>query len=112
MPSEARAIKFTNDELMTALFRYSQHVGESELIGLPTKVELSQEGTVSATLHSSHHHPITCSAAQIAAALILICVRQKIPVPKTAEKSVQIQGDNVVLFFKSGDAPPLLAVAS
>ena len=40
MPNEARVINFTNEELMTALFRYSRRNDGREKGGMPTKVEL------------------------------------------------------------------------
>mgnify|MGYP006218025291 CR=1 FL=1 len=106
MPSEVRAIKFSNDELMTALFRYAQRNGQGRKSGLPTKVELSQNGEVSARLYATYQEPLDCNAAYIAAALILLCVRQRIPIPKKAQKSIHVQDGNVVLVLKSGDSPP------
>ena len=100
MPSEVRAIKFSNDELMTALFRYAQRNGQGR------KVELSQNGEVSARLYATYQEPLDCNAAYIAAALILLCVRQRIPIPKKAQKSIHVQDGNVVLVLKSGDSPP------
>ena len=90
---------------MTALFRYSRRDDKREKAGLPTKVEFSQGGEISATLHVSHQAPLTYDAAHIAAALIVFCERQKIPLPKRAEKSIYFQGNNVMLTFKSGDDP-------
>lgn len=106
MPSEARVIKFTNDELMTALFRYSRRNDGREKGGMPTKVELLERSEISARLHVSHQRPIECNAASIAAALILLCVRQRIPILKKANKSIHILDGDVVLVLTSGDSPP------
>ncbi|MDP6473493.1 MAG: hypothetical protein QF894_01140, partial [Alphaproteobacteria bacterium] len=67
---------------------------------------LFQEGKISARLHVSNQDPVTFDAAQIAAALILLCFRQKIPLPKNAKKSIHVESNNVVLSLKSGDGPP------
>ena len=91
---------------MTALFRYGQRNDTSQKSGMPTKIELSSKGEISVRLHATHQDPIDCNTADIAAALILICVRQRIPIPKKAKKSIHIEGGNVVLVLASGDSPP------
>ena len=106
MPSEVRVIKFSNEELMTALFRYGERNNASDKGGLPTKIELSAKGDVVARLHVSHRDPVECNAAYIAAALILMCVRQRIPILKKAKKSIHIEDGNVVLVLASGESPP------
>ena len=101
--TENRVIKFTYDELMTALFRHNRCSGGLDQPGMPTKIELFHDGKITARLHMSHQDPITCDAAQIAAALILFCIRQKIPLPKNATKSIHVEDDNIVLSLESGD---------
>lgn len=107
MPSETRLIKFADIELMTALFQYSRRRDEAAVSGLPKKVELSQEGGISATLFLSDQEPIKYDAAHVAAALILFCVKRKIPLPKNAKKTVHLQDNKTVFVLKSGKDPPL-----
>ena len=106
MPSETRVIRFTSAELMTALFRYSRRKDGREKSGLPTRVELSQKGEIMARLHVSLQGHLDYNVADIAAALILICGRQKIPILKKANKSIHIEDDKIVLVLTSGDFPP------
>ncbi|MDA0230310.1 MAG: hypothetical protein O3B21_08980 [Proteobacteria bacterium] len=91
---------------MTALFRYGRRNDVFQKGGMPSKVELSSKGEISARLHASLQDPIDCNAAYIAAALILLCVRQRIPMPKMAKKSIHVEGGFVVLVLTSGDSPP------
>lgn len=102
MPEEYRKLVFTADEL--------KHVAAEFCVG--NGLILPQDDLVGIELTGNADHPLrleyvtatrtglsnlSLSRDQLGAALILYCRKRHIPVPRTAEKNVKIDGSEVSL---------------
>jgi hypothetical protein len=111
MPSELRRIVFSNDELRSALEDYLKGQKTPLPLGVITSVQLSDapQGTVFLYLagrEDNDRASLALSPEKIAAALLRFCKRQRIPVPRRANKSLIVTGDNVALDIRTGAADP------
>jgi hypothetical protein len=112
MPHEIRHIIFSNEEVARALVDYHRRSGNPLPTGsvLRCSPEL-QDGHVTAALHMTVDQdgsrlavPVTSNA--LAAALILFCINQRIPLPTKAAKSLQMVGEQVGLVITKTDDRP------
>jgi hypothetical protein len=112
MPTELRRIVFTNDELRQALS--NQRVEGRPVIpfGQIQSANFLEESRAELLIkiydHSSDkHHEAVLSSTVVAAALMSYCIAQRVPLPRSARKSIAISGDNVALDLRSdGKAEP------
>lgn len=111
MPDESREICFTTEEFISALIDYSRRTGREIWHGKIRKVTLTEGANPSATLHLRDLKPVACDASQIAAILIFYCIQRRIPIPRSATKSVRIEGNNVVLILRQSSQPTVVHVS-
>ncbi len=107
MPSEFRQIQFSNNELIEALYEHSQ-VAETKLPqGMIVSCKPVVEAKVAVRLElvdqASGETQVTSLPPElVAAALLRYCIKQRIPMPRDAAKSIQIHGDEVSLNMRIG----------
>jgi hypothetical protein len=117
MPTELRKIVFSNSELIDAIEGFARHTKKSMPAGKVVGCRVDGKDRITIAL-SVHHpaegskHTVTFDHASIAAALIRFCMEKKIPMPRTAEKSVERSGDGVALTLKIGGPAPLAQAAN
>jgi len=103
MPREDRRITFSHEEVYKAIFALCvQRELKKPPPGVIRAIELSSDGSrVSITLDNPQVSApimiIEYSLDFLAAALMLYCRTCRIPLPKTAGKSVEVAQDTVVL---------------
>ncbi len=102
MPEEYRKLLFTDDELKQAIVEFCQSNGmilpQDEIIAVemtglphnPVRLRYSTTTQRGAT-------EVSLSRDQLGAALIIYCRQRRIPVPRSAEKNVKINGSEVAL---------------
>ena len=101
MPSEFRQIQFSNNELIEALYEHNQ-VAETKLQGPIISCQPVAETKVAVRLElvepsSGETQVASLSPELVAAALLRYCMKHRIPVPKSAAKSIQAHGDEIFL---------------
>ena len=105
MPAETRKIVFSTDELQAALVNYALR---SEM-RLPNanieRVTVGQEEGLNAVLEFSpleDNNPrvVEFSEAHVAAAIILFCRTQEVPLPRDSRKVVVPEADSVAMMMK------------
>ncbi len=84
--------------------RYPMPPGKITQCRVDTKVGLALIVTVNHKADGSVN-TVRFDQASIAAALIRFCIEKKIPIPKSAEKSVEAVGQAVSLTLRLGGAP-------
>ena len=104
MPTEYRKLVFSNGELRQAVAEFSEANG----------LILPQDEIIKLDLTGQRQHPVTyhyttgtqrgstevsLSRDQLAAALIIYCRSLRIPVPRSAQKNVKIDGTEVSLLL-------------
>jgi hypothetical protein len=98
---EIRYIMFTKEETQNAILGYILKQGlalSNEIIGL--KVNAGTEGEVAASVRL--RHPITERSIKIEgddliSCLILFCNKNRIPIPRSAQKRIELSSDSVTL---------------
>jgi len=100
MASEFRQLVFENDELLEALLEYfGNHdarvprdgVRAAAIAADELNIELSGKGD------SPQQQPLQLPAGDVAAALIGLCRKRGIPLPRSAKKYLVVSGDNLAL---------------
>ena len=102
MPTELREIAFRESEFFNAVRDYRLRRGEPLPVGSVLGIDLNEDPSLSAIIRigdddGASIETIALQAESIAAALILLCINRKIPLPAHADKSVLKAGDNVIL---------------
>ncbi len=102
MPSEFRRVMFTNDELIDAIHDYYEISQDKLPPGVILTCTPVSEAEVAVRLEmvdqrSDETHVVELSPEVLGAALLRYCMRHRIPMPKSATKSIQIHGDEVSL---------------
>ena len=105
MAQELRRIRFTEDDLRPALVEYCQRSGirwpaanieRLVLSDVPEKFVTVQFGAVNSEMHS-RADAVVFTYEQTFAAIILLCRRQNIPIPRPVPKILRIDGGAMVL---------------
>lgn len=109
MPQEDRYITFTNEEVYKALHALCAQKN----IALPASsriTHIQREGEEKDTVSMILENPITKELKKenykddfMAAALMMYCRASKVPLPKTAQKSILIKNSKVVLRVQVGE---------
>jgi hypothetical protein len=118
MPSEIRHIVFKPPEVVEAIGIYYRRVGRAVPPGVVSTCGPERSGAASPAAFrmtidedqaatepppSPPAHPrqqdLVVEGAELAAALILFCRRQKIPLPANATKSLEVYGGQLCLAF-------------
>lgn len=98
MPIDTRTIAFNQSELKEALFNYCSATGHGLCDPGLTHLKVSDEKGVVAIVEGHAPGVATVFAQnEIAAALILYCRDQKIPLPRAAKKSLKMLGGSIAL---------------
>jgi len=106
MPTELRRIVFTNEELRVALDNYMMRKGTPLPPGVIISVKISGADGSSITVAvrgswDGISNSVEIPARHVGAALIRYCKMSKIPLPKSAGKSLTTSGDYLALDIKS-----------
>lgn len=106
MPKEMRRLIFSNDEILQALMDFNTRagnkhfpggvIGDLEILGEPnphikTTVEVA----------SGRKDDITIETPTLGAAIISYCMRNGIPLPNNADKSLKVINANLILEITS-----------
>lgn len=107
MPTETRRITFSIRELVEAIAHFAKATKYPMPPGKIIDCKVETSGAVAATLTIQHMAEGATRTARfdnnsIAAALIHYCIEKKIPIPRSAEKSVESAGNGVVLSLRIG----------
>ena len=102
MPSEFRRIMFTNNELIEAIHDYNEMSQDKLPPGTILTCTPVSEADVAVRLEmvdqrSDETHAVELSPEVLGAALLRYCMKHRIPMPKSATKSIQIHGNEVSL---------------
>ena len=98
MPTDSRMITFTEGELKDALFFFCQATGRKLSDPGMTRMRLGSEPNITVAVEGLGPGDATIfQETDIAAALILYCRNEKIPLPKNATKSLRIEKGSVAL---------------
>lgn len=102
MPSETRRLVFSNAELVQAISEYNQGAGKKLPAGTVTACKPIDRPELVVRLEILDQRrgevlTVDLTPEVVGAALLRYCMSRKIPIPRHAEKSVQVQGDNIVL---------------
>ncbi len=102
MPSEFRRVMFTNNELIEAIHEYNEISQDKLPPGIILTCTPVSEAEVAVRLEmvnqrSDETHVVELSPEVLGAALRRHCMKHRIPMPKSATKSIQIHGNKVSL---------------
>ena len=102
MPTEMRQIAFKQAEIVRALIEYDRRRTLQFPTGGVKHIEIVDDPEIRAlvTINTMAGEAIDVIVGPepLAAALILFCINQKIPLPVEADKRLQKVGDGVALF--------------
>ncbi len=120
MPSEFRQILFSNKELIDALYEYDRAAQTKLLQGDILSCTPVQEDKVAVRLQlmdmvGGEAKVASLTSEMVAAVLLRYCIKHRIPIPKNADKSIQVHDDQISLDvrFKSRavQSAPMAAAA-
>lgn len=105
MSRELRKLSFSPDELQAALFNNWLHNQQPVPRGTCERLELIGTGEVVARIpyrkaDDNRLHVWNVSHAEVAAALIRLCLQRSIPLPRTAKKSLSKETDSIALVLE------------
>ncbi len=97
MPSEFRRVMFTNNELIEAIHDYNEISQDKLPPGIILTCTPVSEAEVAVRLElvdqrSDEMHVVELSPEVLGAALLRYCMKHRIPMPKSATKSIHIHG--------------------
>ena len=103
MPTETRVLCFTKLELFEALRDYCSHTGRR----LPP--EAAERSGLNARQRRPNYRQFSGEEStmkftdnEVGAALVMFCIRKRIPIAKRATKSLEITGETLSLHLKIG----------
>ncbi len=105
MPSEIRRLIFNSEELIEAIQEYRE-ISKAKLPpGMIVSCTPTSDPEVTVHLEIFDQRRDETSAVDlapevIAAALLHYCITHRIPMPRQAEKSIQVHGDEVTLSIR------------
>jgi len=107
VPIELRKITFSGGELGEAIERFAKATRYPMPSGKITECRVETKTGLTLIVRVDHmadgsEHTVRFDQATIAAALTRYCVDKKIPIPKTAEKSVEAHGQTLSLIIRLG----------
>jgi hypothetical protein len=100
MPNETRNISFSNNEVMSALTEYCTSTKRELPKGGIKRLSFSNESEIKVTAEfDGGVASIRFYEHEVAVALIMLCNKKAIPVPKRAAKSLQVGHDTIDLLL-------------
>ncbi len=112
MPKELRKLVFTKDELRRAAYDYCLRANVPVPQAAIEGMETGQDPAAALTLKFNTMHPadpkeVVLSRDQVGAALIRYCMDNKVPLPRNAQKVLQVQDDGeIALLVNIHRSPP------
>ncbi len=105
MPAETRRVIFTKNELIDAIYDYNQVAKKKLPPGMIVSCVPVSEARVAVRLemfdqNSDATEVVEFSPEVTAAALLRYCIRNRIPIPKNASKSIQVCGEDIALAIR------------
>jgi hypothetical protein len=111
MPIEFRQITFTNHELRAALddffLRRNSPLPPGAILGVRWDGSEHEHIIVEiCNLEAQQSEHVTVANQDVGAALLRYCFLNKIPLPRSSQKSLGISGKNLLLELRSGSPNP------
>lgn len=109
MVTETRFLFFSNDELIEALAPVFKHRQMKEHVGEPIMVSFGKTKDEMLATHLTYVGTAsrrTFSQDEVGAALILLCIRKGIPLPKDVPKRVELRDEQLCLIVGQNDCYP------
>jgi len=97
MPTESRVLTFSNAEAIDALKEYCAATKRELPKGGIQRLVFSNDGEIKVTAEFDGAPPIRFLENEVAVALIMLCNKRSIPVPRRAIKSLQIAQETIAL---------------
>ncbi len=111
MVTETRFLFFSNDELIDALAPVFKHRKLKAHVGEPIVVSFSKSKDDALETHLTYVGTASrrsFSQDEVGAALILLCMRLGIPLPKDTPKRVELRDNQLCLIIGDHDCYPLV----
>lgn len=110
VPIELRKITFSDGELSEAIERFAKATRYPMPAGKIAECRVESKAGLALIVRvynvaDGSEHTVRFDQATVAAALIRFCIDKKIPIPKTAEKSVEAHGQTLSLILRLGGTP-------
>ena len=100
MPNEMRTLTFSNAEAIGALMEYCASTKRELPKGGVKQLTFSNDEEIKVTAEFDGGAPsISFYEHEVAVALIMLCNKRGIPIPKRAAKSLQVTQDSIALHF-------------
>jgi len=100
MPNETRALSFSNKEAIGALTDYCASTKRELPKGGIQRLSFSNESEIKVTAEFDGGAPsIRFYEHEVAVALIMLCNKRGIPIPKRGAKSLQVGHDTIELLL-------------
>ena len=110
MPTEHRCIEFSRQEVLTAIAEYNKVTSAKIPPGTLKHITFKDDGGIVAEMEfydvDGKGFTHVLKEKHLAAALLSFCLREKIPMARRAEKSLQIMGDSLALNLVIRAKPP------
>ena len=108
MPTEHRDITFNSHEIIEALVDYDRHADQKFTCGVIGSVNVNGDPDVSIAVDLKVHGQkrnlnLDVGTNYAGAALVMFCVKNKIPIPRDAIRYLKKTGENVVLCFSMNE---------
>ncbi|MGA9545723.1 MAG: hypothetical protein WBQ85_19265 [Candidatus Sulfotelmatobacter sp.] len=101
MPTETRVLGFNKNELFEALRDYYISTGRRLPPDSAERLTLKQDSGVQVVLNSPGDGLATnFTENEVGAALVMFCIRKRIPIAKRATKSLEVAGEAISLHLK------------
>jgi hypothetical protein len=103
MPTESRILGFSKTELFEALRDYCSHSGRRLPADGADRLILNQDTEVRVKLNSLEtESAINFTDSEVGAALVMFCIKKRIPIAKRATKSLEVADGTLSLHLKMG----------
>jgi len=101
MPTESRILSFSKNEVLEALSDYCIGAGRRLPDGGSNRLMLTQDTKVRVALNSAEDkQEINFTEGEVAAALVMHCIKQRIPMPRRAIKSLEVVHETLSLHLR------------
>lgn len=111
MITEFRRLVFSTDELCKAIKAFDDRkapklpAGEIDGLTFAGEPEIAVTARIRSAGNGDSQTEVELDANYVAAAMLFYCSRCRIPVPKSAKKTLEIEGDSLALSFSLNSYP-------
>jgi len=103
MPTEIRILGFTKNEVFEALRDFCSNTGRRLPAGGADGLELTQDTEIRITLNSpGSESAMNFTENEVGAALVMFCIRKRIPIARRATKSLELADQTLSLHLRMG----------